>query len=114
MGEQRRFTEAETAYRQALDIYLEESDPRQASMTATQLGLLLAETGRHTDAATVLLDAALFWHQATGGWDAGDLQNLKRERAIIGQDAFGQLAAARIPQDLRTSLDSGIDSAEDS
>ena len=106
-------TEAEAAYRQALDIYQEESDPRQASMTATRLGLLLAETGRHADAATVLLDAALLWHQVTGGWDVGDLRNLKRERAIIGQAAFDQLAAAKIPQDLRESLDSGIETVAD-
>jgi tetratricopeptide (TPR) repeat protein len=111
---QRRFEEAEAAYRQALDIYLEESDPRQASVSATSLGLLLAETGRHADAAAVLLDAALLWHQAIGNWDAGDLQNLKQERAVIGTTAFSRLTAAKIPQDLRTSLDSAIENAEHS
>ncbi len=111
---QRRFDEAEAAYRQAFDIYQVESDLRQASVSATQLGLLLAETGRHADATSTLLDAALLWHQAAGGWDSGDLRSLKRERTIIGLDAFEQLAAARVPSDLRTSLTSGIDSAEDS
>jgi hypothetical protein len=83
-------------------------------MTATRLGLLLAEAGRHPDAATVLLDAALLWHQATGGWDAGDLRNLKRERAVIGQAAFDQLVAAKVPANLRTALNSGIDKSDDS
>ena len=110
--EQERFAEAEASYRQALDIYLE-VDPRQASATATQLGLVLAETGRHADAAAVLMDAALLWHQLTGGWDTGNLRYLKRERAILGQATFSQLAAAKVPQNLRQSLDSGIDSAED-
>lgn len=64
------------------------------------------------DAATELLDAALLWHQATGSWDPGGLRNLKQERAIIGQAAFDRLAAAKIPQDLRTSLDAGIQNAE--
>ena len=82
-------------------------------MTATRLGLVLAETGRHADAADVLIDGALLWHQLTGGWDTGDLRYLKRERAILGQAAFDQLAAAKVPQDLRQSLDSGLDSADD-
>jgi hypothetical protein len=72
---------------------------------------VLAERGSHADAARSLLDAALLWHQVTGGWDAGDLRYLKRERSIIGLTAFDQLAA-RIPQDLRSSLDSGIETAE--
>ena len=110
--EQHRSAEAEAAYRQALDIYLE-SDPRSASMTATQFGLLLAETGRHADAAAMLIDAALLWHQVTGKWDPGDLQNLKPESAIIGQDAFARLVTAKVPADLQSSLYSGIESVED-
>jgi hypothetical protein len=109
--EQRRLQEAEASYRQALDIFLE-SDPRQASKTTTLLGLLLAETGRHADAAATLLDAALLWHQQTGGWDANDLRNLTRERAAIGQDAFSRLVAAKVPRDLRQSLHSGIGGLE--
>ena len=110
--EQGRFAEAEAGYRQALEIW-RESDPRQASMTTSRLGLLFAAVGRHDDAAAALLDAALTWHQVTGNWDAGDLTNLKRERAIIGSDAFEQFVAAKIPEDLRTSLVSGVDAAED-
>jgi tetratricopeptide (TPR) repeat protein len=110
--EQRRFEDARTSYQQALDIYLE-SDPRQASIVATQLGLVLAETGQHPDAAMTLMDAALLWHQLTGTWDTGDLRYLKRERAILGPAAFNQLAEAKVPRKLRQSLDSGLDSAED-
>ena len=111
--QQRRSAEAEAAYRQTLDIYLEESDPRQASTAATMLGLLLAETGRHHDAASVLLDAAQLWNQATGGWAAGDLRNLKRERTVIGSEAFEQLVATKVSQDVRAALNARIDSAED-
>jgi hypothetical protein len=60
----------------------------------------------------MLMDAALLWHQETGGWHAADLRHLKQERAVIGQDAFSQLATAKIPQDLQPSLYSGIESAE--
>src|SRR5262249_3934325 len=102
----------EAAYRQALDIYLEESDPREASVNATWLGKLLAETGRHDDATVILLDGALLWHQGTGAWGAADRRNLKREQAAIGPAAFHQLARAKVPRDLRSSLDSGIESAE--
>jgi tetratricopeptide (TPR) repeat protein len=110
--EQQRFNQAEAAYRQAFDIYLE-TDRRQGSMSATRLGLLLAETGRHADAAAVLLDAALLWHQGTGDWDPGDLRNLRQERAAIGQAAFDQLVATKIPQDLQASLGAGVDSVAD-
>ena len=111
--EQRRFEEAEDAYRQALEIYRDKSDPRQASVTATRLGLLLAETGRHLEAAATLLNAALLRYQATGRWDPEDLRNLKRERAAIGLDPFERLTAANVPEDLRTSLNSGIESTEE-
>ncbi len=111
---ERRFEEAEAAYRQALDIFNEKSDPREASGTATQLGLLLTEAGRHAEAAAVLLEAALLWRQATGEWEIGDLRDLKEIRAIIGLAAFGQLVTAKVPPDLRASLDAGIESAEGS
>jgi len=111
--EQRRLDDAEASYRQALDIYLG-TDPRQASTTATQLGVLLAETGRHDEAAVILIEAAVGWHQLTGDWDARDVQYLKRQRTILGQDEFGRLADAKVPQDLRQSLDSELDDAGES
>jgi hypothetical protein len=86
---------------------------RQASATATRLGLLLTETGRHADAAMTLIDAMLLWHKLTGKWDTGDLRYLKRERAILGDTAFNQLAEATVRQSLQPSLDSGLDSAQD-
>ena len=107
---QERFAEAEAGYRGALE---HETLPRRASIAATHLGRLLAQTGRHADAVTVLLDAALQWHQVTGKWDIGDLRDLKRERVIIGQAAFSQLVTAKVPQELQPLLDSGLQRAED-
>jgi hypothetical protein len=69
--------------------------PPLMPVTATQLGLLLAETGRHTDAITTLLDAAVLWHQQTGRWDTSNLRRIRRERAAVSPDAFSQLAAVR-------------------
>ena len=60
----------------------------------------------------MLLDAALLWHQQTGGWDADDLKYLKRERAAIGQDTFSQLVASKVQPDLHQSLYSGIEAVE--
>jgi hypothetical protein len=70
-----------------------------------RLGLLLAMTGRHPGATMLLLDAALLRHDATAPWDPGDLRNLRQERATIGKAAFDQLATAKVPLDLRASLD---------
>jgi hypothetical protein len=62
----------------------------------------------------MLLDGALLGHHATSAWEPDDLRDLKRERAILGQDAFDQQVTAKVPQDLRASLESGIENAEDS
>lgn len=110
--QQDRLAEAEAAYRQAFELFLE-SDPRNASMTGTRIGLLLAEVGRHVDAATMLIDAAMLWQQVTGGWDPGDLRYLRDEVAIIGQDEFGQLVTAKVPSSLQKSLYSGVAGIED-
>ena len=45
-------------------------------------------------------------------WDSGDLQDLKRESAIIGQAEFSQLVASKIPPGLQRSLLSGIEDQE--
>jgi tetratricopeptide (TPR) repeat protein len=97
--EQRRFAEAEAAYRQALDIYAE-SDPRSASATATQLGITLSHLGRHSEAAAVLLRAAISWRQETGHWDQNDLDLLRQERALIEPAEFTRLVKANVPDDL--------------
>ena len=109
---QERFDEAEANYRQALDIYLE-TDERSASITATVLGLLLSKVGRHTDAATMLLDGALLWYQLAGGWDNKDLQHLKRERQLISEAEFRHMIAAKVPPDVQEAFVAAIDNAED-
>ena len=109
--EQQRFEEAEAAYQQALAVYLE-SDVRAASNTAGHLGLLLAEQGRHVDAAAMLIDAALLWHRVTGSWDPSDLRRLLHESTVIGEAAFRQLVTAKVPPDLTSLLYSSIESTE--
>jgi hypothetical protein len=58
------------------------------------------------------MEAALLRRQETGVWDSDDLGWLKRERAVLGQDAFSQLVAAKVPQELQQSLGSGIEGLE--
>jgi tetratricopeptide (TPR) repeat protein len=106
------FAEAEASYRQALDIYLE-SNPREASVLARSLGLLLAKIDRHTDAALVLLEGALIWHQLAGNWNTADLQHLKRERQLISEASFRQMVTARVPRDLHETFTTAIDNADD-
>ncbi len=110
--EQERFAEAEASYRQALDIYLE-TDQEEASFEATSLGLLLSKVGRHTDAATMLLEGALLWYQLAGRWDTKDLHYLKREQQLISGTDFRQIITAKIPRDLRETLVAAIDNADD-
>ena len=88
--EQRRFVEAEAAYRQALDIYLE-SDGRAASSTAAQLGVVLAELGRHSAAAAMLLRAAVSWRQEAGQWSSLGLHLLRQERGKLRDAEFTML-----------------------
>jgi tetratricopeptide (TPR) repeat protein/cellulose biosynthesis protein BcsQ len=97
--DQERFEESEADYRQALDIY-RESDPQAASVTATRLGIVLAQKGQHGDAVTALLYAATAWYQATGQWDSQDLQLLNRERRLIEPAEFTALVKAHIPASL--------------
>jgi tetratricopeptide (TPR) repeat protein len=110
--EQRRFADAEANHRQALDIYVE-MDQEKASIEATTLGLLLAETDRHADAAIMLLGGARLWHQLTAEWDTRDLQYLKRERRLIGEADFRQIVTAKVPGELQGTLATAIDDAED-
>ena len=105
---QRRFKEAEAAYREALDTYLD-TDKQGASRTAAKLGEILAELGRHPEAAVVALDAAVSWYQLTGNWDRGDLQRLTDERQVLGGEAFAPLVSANVPQDLQEALMAAID-----
>ena len=109
---QKRFAEAEASYRQALDIYLD-TDQEKASTEATTLGLLFSEVGRHTDAATMLLDGALLWHQLTGKWDTKDLQYLKREHQLMDETDFSQIIAVKVPSDLQEALAAAIDNVGD-
>lgn len=95
-----------------MDNYLE-SDPQRGSMAAILLGLLFAKMDRHPDAVTVLLDAALRWHQVSGNWDSGHLRILKQERAVIGEASFSQLVRANVSPDLLPSLESRLLTAED-
>ena len=110
---QERFAEAEAAYKQALDIHMG-SDQRQASTTATRLGLVLALSGRHDEAAGILLYAAVSWHQLKGTWDPADLAYLKRERNLIGDDVFKSLVAAKVPPEIQAALTQAINAAADS
>jgi len=110
--DQERFAEAEASYRQALDIFLE-SDPERASLEATRLGLLFSRTDRHLDAAMMLLEGALLWRQLTGNWDIADLRYLKRGRQLIGESAFKQIVATKVPNDLQESLIAAVDKADD-
>ena len=90
-------------YRQAIALF-SESDRRRASQTATRLGLVLAESGRHDEATAILVDAAVGWYQLTGTWDPVDLRYLKRERELIGDEAFITLVAAKVPPEIQTAL----------
>ncbi|HET7014862.1 MAG TPA: hypothetical protein VFI65_13185, partial [Streptosporangiaceae bacterium] len=100
---------AESAYRQALDIFLEFDDRRAASGTATRLGALLAELGRHSEATRTLLYAAVSWHQEASEWNQGDLDLLRQERQALQPAEFTALIAAEVPPELAEELTAALD-----
>ncbi|HET9897367.1 MAG TPA: hypothetical protein VFQ44_20750 [Streptosporangiaceae bacterium] len=108
--EQRRFAEAEAAYRQALDIYLE-SDPRRASGTGTRLGITLAELGRHSEAAAVLLTATVTWRQETRYRDPNNLPLLRHQRDRLETPEFTALINENVPAELREQLTAATESS---
>lgn len=77
-------------------------------MTATQLGLLLAEAGRRHRAAPVLLDAALLWHQAADQWDPAG----QRDTAQRGADLIGQRAGAHDQRHVTGASGTFLDSVD--
>lgn len=96
----------------ALDIFLE-SDTRNASIAATGPGRLLSSFDRHVDAAMMLLDGALLWHQLTGEWATAGLRYLKRERQLIGEAHFNQIVTAKVPRDLQEAFTVAVAKADD-
>ena len=106
--EQERFSDAEANYRKALDIF-QELEPRAASFTASQLGIVLAKLGRHRDATGILLYAAASWRQESGRWDPGDIQLLQQERAFVGSAEFTALIEANVPADLASHFTAALE-----
>ena len=111
--EQRRYDEAEAHYRHALDIKLEFNDHHSASTSATRLGILLAQLKRNTEAAGILLYAAVSWYRVAGNWSDDDLVWLKRVRQAIGADAFSAEVRAHVPDDLVEAIIVAIGKATD-
>lgn len=97
--DQQQLRTAEEYYQLALDIR-RDFDPRGASTTATQLGLVLSELGRHNEATTILLYAAATWRQETGQWHPRDMQLLSQERTLVGPSEFAKLVKTNVPADL--------------
>jgi hypothetical protein len=111
--QQERFTEAKDNYRRALEIYQGSGDRRQASGTATRLGIVYARLGEQGEAVRTFLYAAVSWHQETGKWATEDLRWLHRLRAAIGTEEFTALMTAEITADIADELTAAIDKATD-
>ncbi|MFC3962140.1 tetratricopeptide repeat protein, partial [Nocardia jiangsuensis] len=105
--EQRRFDQAENHIRQALQAYRDTDDERGASQVTTTLGRVLAHTGQHTEAFTVLVEAAVGWWKLTGEFDSGDIGLLNQQQPHLDQhtidaiiDALGPATATALRQQL--------------
>jgi hypothetical protein len=99
-------------YRQALEIYRDTSDLRNASIVASSLGSVLVDRGRHAEAVEVLLFAAVSWRQTSKTWSDQDLYMLHRERQTIGPPAFEAHVASHVPADLTDELMTAIDQTQ--
>ncbi|WP_405182568.1 tetratricopeptide repeat protein [Nocardia sp. NBC_01377] len=94
---QQRFDQAEDYYRQALQAYRDTDDERAASQVATRLGRVLADTGRHTEAFPVLVEAAVGWRRSTGEFDSGDIGLLEDQRPHLDQHTIDGVIDALDP-----------------
>ncbi|UGT59854.1 tetratricopeptide repeat protein [Nocardia asteroides] len=106
--DQRRFDQAENHYRQAQQAFRDTGDERSASQELTALGSVLAEDGRHGEAFSVLVGAAVSWKQFTGVFDPTDLELLATQRDYLDQhtvdtvlDALDPVTTAALRQHLR-------------
>ena len=101
--EQQRFEDAVVNYQKGLDI-LRDSDRRAASWVASSLGIVLSEIGRHRDATSAFLYAAITWRLETGQWHPEDLRWLNRERSLMESADFAELFDENVPADLKNEL----------
>ncbi len=108
---QQHYEEAEASYRKALNVR-RGSDPRAASVTAGQLGVVLTALGQHREAARTFLYAAATWHQETGHWDDQDLQLLREARAALGPAEFSNVVKAELPSAEADKLTAAIGKAD--
>jgi tetratricopeptide (TPR) repeat protein len=107
--QQQHDAEAAICFRQALDA-LGDTDDRQAwSAIATRIGIALAQANQHQDATTILLQAAITWHQQTGRWDPQDLTWLVREREQVDPSFFAQQVSAHVPDDMQDEFSAALD-----
>ncbi|MEU4447435.1 tetratricopeptide repeat protein [Actinosynnema sp. NPDC050801] len=98
--EQQRLEDADNLYRQALAI-LTQSDPRSASIVATQLGKLLVEQNRYNDALDLVLEAAIGWYRFSGNLDTSDVDLIAVIRKAIGDEHFLTRVDSLVPEDLQ-------------
>ena len=108
------YVKAAENYRNALDLHLGFDQLLAASGTATGLGIVLAQLGRHDEAAQAFLCAAIAWHEETRHWPSHNLQQLHREREIIGSRQFAILVKTYIRSpNLEHELAAAVDASED-
>jgi tetratricopeptide (TPR) repeat protein len=85
---QRRFEEAEVYYKEALELFIEFKDRHSAAIVQGRLGVLLTQLDRVSEAIPFSLRALLTRLEESKQWSDFDLQWLKRQRRLIGADAF--------------------------
>ena len=107
--DQRRFTDAEQAYRQALDLKLEFDDRHSAAGTYGQLGVVAQEQRRFAESLSLYLRATLTWHSATSVWPDETLALIKQLRLQINPQEYQCLLAQHVSPDLLDNLANAIE-----
>ena len=108
--EQGRFADAEQAYRQVLELWLEFDDRHGAASTYHQLGVVAQEQGRFADAVTYLARAAANWYASTGQWPPETIVVIKQAGDHLDIDHYQRLLVENVPADLLSDLQPKPDS----
>jgi tetratricopeptide (TPR) repeat protein len=102
--EQRRFEDAEQAYRRAVDLFLELNDRYNAALTYQQLGLVAQEQRRFEDALEYSVRAADAWHHTTGVWPKESLQTIRYAASRLNINDWEGALSGLVATDLLNDL----------
>ncbi len=100
----RRYTEAETNYKEALDLYIEFNYRHSQARTDSQLGILHREWDRSAEGVPYSLAALSYRTEHDPEATGIDLRTLRRQRSAVGHDEFRRIVTEHVGRDQSEEL----------